>query len=73
MIPQTEYIQLEGLSGVTFEQIEKYHTKEEVQNFNKWITGQTCSIYKDKPLIYSWDYERWVRQGMKISQGKDWD
>lgn len=47
---------------------------DEVSRFNDWMAGQTCCESPGGGAgVYRWDYERWVRQGKKTEQGKDWD
>jgi len=60
---------------ITFEMIEKYHTKEEVERFRKFMTGQTVTgVGKDNECgIFVCDYERWINEGMKSQQGFNWD
>ena len=74
-IPKEEYkIAYGNIDYVTMEQIEKYHTKEEVNRFNLWFRGQTGIISDDGDVgIYRYDYERWLEAGMPPQQGKDWD
>jgi len=54
---------------VTWEQINRYLTLDELTNFNQWIQGQTT--LREGP--YLWDVRRWFEQGMKTEQGADWD
>lgn len=40
--------------------------------------GQTCMLIKDGAIevvcVYTWDYERWLRQGKQMEQDpEDWD
>lgn len=78
MIKPNEYIRIwptEPMMGVTFKMVEKAHTKKEYENFCAWMGGQTCgTMANGESGIYSWDYERWLRQGKKTDQNKeDWD
>lgn len=74
-IPVNEYIVEHDISCVTEELLEKYHTANEVNSFNKWFTGQTGMVMSDGSLgIYVHDYERWIRQGRLTEQlPSDWD
>lgn len=74
MIPNTEYIDVEGILVITYDLIKKHHTTEEFEDFVRWMRGQTCLMMPNGEAgIYSWDYERWVKQGMDTEQGEDWD
>jgi len=34
--------------------------EDEFERFDKWMTGQTVGVNKDKTInYYRWDYERW--------------
>lgn len=71
-IPRDRYV--EG-KYVTFSMIKEYHSKDEVKRFGKFISGQTCCQLPSGEIgIYSWDYERWISQGMQNKQmAHDWD
>ena len=58
---------------ITMDMFRKYHTEEEEKVFNKWMNGQTCGVIDGEGVVYSWDYERWIEQGRKKEQGRDWD
>jgi len=76
MIPKEDYVDIQYVGYcITMAQVRKYHTEQEYDNFCKWLTGQTYTCMPDgkTPAIYSWDYERWTRQGRHTEQGKDWD
>ncbi len=78
MIPQSEYKTAPGIgSYITFDQIKKYHSAQESDDFIEWMSGQTCSgVYENETwvsAIYVDDYERWLRQGKQTEQGADWD
>lgn len=74
-IPIEEYGMEIDMSYVTFAQVREYHTKEESEHFCKWMHGQTAMMLKNgKTGIYTWDYERWLREGKKTEQNADtWD
>jgi len=77
MISKNDYIKIwptEEMMGVTFDMVKKAHTKEEYDNFCKWMNGQTCGRMDDgASAVYSHDYCRWLRQGKMKEQGIDWD
>lgn len=75
MVPKSEYIFVEHVGNVITDKLfKKYHSESDVEKFNKWMTGQTCCVLLSGEIgIYSWDYERWLRQGRKTEQGSDWD
>lgn len=72
MIKPSEYVKIwknEETRGVTYNMIRNAHTEEEYANFCKWMRGQTCALSnKNEAVIYSWDYERFCREGMKKEQ-----
>lgn len=74
-IPTEEYGFESGCSYITDAQIEKYHTPEECVHFYVWMSRQTAMILKNGNTgIYTWDYERWLREGQKTEQNPDtWD
>ncbi len=74
-IPTKEYGLESNISCVTYAQIRKYHTPEEVEHFYKWMRGQTMMMLKGgESGIYTWDYERWLREGCKTEQNANtWD
>lgn len=64
IIPEGKY-QIVGKNHrcVTKKLIEKYHTPEEIEAFNEWISGQTMFELPDGSAgIFISDYERWVEQ-----------
>lgn len=75
MIPKNEYIFVDDVGNViTDELFLKHHNQNDYEIFSKWMRGQTCIVLPDgKVGIYSWDYERWLKQGKKKEQGADWD
>ena len=73
MIPNTHYYVAEQFTYITKQLFLAYHSKEEWEVFNYWMRGQTGSLVNGEVVTYSWDYERWVRQGKKKDQGTDWD
>jgi hypothetical protein len=73
MIPKEEYINLFDILVISQDLLEKYHTTEEMIQFFRWMGGQTAMEHEGEIYYYSWDYERWVRQGMQKEQGEDWD
>ena len=73
-IPETEYGHRRGLSFVTFRQIEAHHTLHEVQKFDEWFEGQTGTVLEDGTcVIFAYDYERWLGEGMGHQQKSNWD
>lgn len=74
-IPESEYKQSSEFTYVTRDLIVKYHTLEEANRFFDWMYGQTCSAGENgETAIYSWDYERWLREGKKKEQNAaTWD
>ena len=74
-IPIESYIEHAGILFVTMELIEKFHSTEEVERFKTWMGGQTCGVLSDGTGgIYSWDYERWIREGKLTEQlPQTWD
>lgn len=74
-IPKSEYREENGCGFVTQELLERFHSKEEIETFDEWFSGQTGIITKDGTLgIYIHDYERWVSQGkMSNQRSDDWD
>jgi len=73
MIPAEEYHSCPSFSYITEELFKKHHSEGEWKVFCYWMRGQTCSEANGECAIYSWDYERWLRQGRKQDQGLDWD
>lgn len=59
----------------TLAQVKKYHTPEEYRHFCKWMNGQTSMMLKSGETgVYTWDYERWLKEGKKTEQNADtWD
>lgn len=74
-IPPEEYGMESDMSYITFAQVEKHHSPEECRVFRKWMGGQTVVGLKNgRSGIYTWDYERWLREGKKTEQNADtWD
>ncbi len=67
---------LGDFSYVTMEMVRLHHSGAAYDNFKQWMTGQPCGVTEDgkESAIYSWDYERWERQGKKTAQNSnDWD
>lgn len=63
-IPEHEYVDAGGFKVVTYQLVELHHTPGEVESFCRWMGGQTCAVLDDGSAgIYSWDYERWLREG----------
>lgn len=63
-VPINEYKESEGITYVTFPQIELYHTWDQVQHFDEWFQGQTGIMLEDGTLgVYVYDYERWLGGG----------
>jgi len=75
MIPNTHYYETPDgeFTYVTKRLFLAYHSEEEWKVFSKWMTGQTVGLVGGQQAIYSWDYERWARQGKQTEQGPDWD
>jgi len=78
MIKPKDYIKIwptEKMLGVTYNQVKAAHTQDEYFNFCKWMCGQTCGMMDNGEAgIYSWDYERFCREGMKTEQNaENWD
>lgn len=73
MIPRKKFYRGEYFTYITESLFLEYHSQNDWRVFMEWMYGQTCPIVKNKMAIYSWDYERWVSQGKKTKQGKDWD
>ncbi|KKN99071.1 hypothetical protein LCGC14_0143180 [marine sediment metagenome] len=77
MIQKNEFIYHEEgeFYYVTSEMVKKAHTEQEAKDFHEWMGGQTCGMTPDGEMaIYSWDYERWCRQGKRTEQcSYDWD
>jgi hypothetical protein len=68
MIPKTHYYTASQFTYITQRLFMAYHTKEDWEVFDHWMRGQTCSEVNGEVAIYSWDYERWVRQGKRKDQ-----
>lgn len=75
MIPKNQYKKIGMLTGVTYDQVRNYHGLVLYDKFWKFMCGQTCGYdpITDTVIIYSWDYERWINEGMKDKQGINWD
>ena len=73
MIPKINYYNDETFSYITEKLFKTHHSEEDWKVFVEWMRGQTCSEVNGETAIYSWDYERWLRQGKKTEQGADWD
>jgi hypothetical protein len=77
MIDRSHYLYDEKgrFSYITDKMIQESHSAEEHKNFCQWISGQTVGVTADGvSAIYTWDYERWLRQGRKTKQRlSDWD
>jgi hypothetical protein len=74
MIPNTNYYPMEGVGAVITKRLFlAYHSQEDLEIFLKWMRGQTCTEYHGEEAFYSWDYERWMREGKETEQGEDWD
>lgn len=78
MINKKDYIKIwkdQPQLGVTYNQVKAAHTQNEYFNFCKWMSNQTVGTMDDGNAgIYSWDYERWLREKMKKEQNQDtWD
>jgi hypothetical protein len=73
MIPHTHYYPARGFEYITKRLFLAYHSVQEWGIFDNWLFGQTGGLVDGEVVIYSWDYERWIRQGKKTEQGADWD
>lgn len=74
MIDSKNYVEKGNCRGVTQKLVELHHTEKEVKNFLSFMGGQTCVLGPEDQLLYfSCDYERWVEEGMKNQQGRNWD
>lgn len=75
MIPKSEYRVDNKVTYVTYEMVDKYHTKDEIRRFSKWYTGQTGMVASNGDMaIFVDDYERWLREGRKKEQNLEtWD
>lgn len=73
MIPREEYKDCPQVGVyVTYQQVKQYHNESELENFNKFMNGQTCAISSNgEGAIYYYDYERWLRQGKLDHQQED--
>ena len=60
---------------VSWTQVEKYHTSEQMSAFRSFMIGQTVTFLPDGHTtgIFRDDYERWLRQSMPDKQGLGWD
>lgn len=57
-----------------WEEIQATLSDREKTAFRRWMAGQTCLLCEDGTSgVYQWDWDRWVSQGKKSEQGKDWD
>ena len=73
-IPKSEYINTGEFTYNTYELFMAHHTQQDWEVFIKWMNGQTSPYIPGEVAIFSWDYERWVRQGKKTNQNADdWD
>jgi hypothetical protein len=78
MIKPEHYIRIwknEPTLGVKYSMVRAAHTEDEYANFCKWMCNQTVGVDdKNEAVIYSWDYERFCREGMKTKQNAEtWD
>jgi hypothetical protein len=79
MIYEHQYYQFQtgdrSVPYVTYNQVELAHSKKDFENFKEWMRGQTGLLLEGNEFgIYSWDYERWLRQNRQRSQRSgDWD
>jgi len=78
MIKPENYIKIwkgQPQLGVTYNMVRKAHTEQEYAKFIRWMGGQTQGMMDNgEAAVYSWDYERWCRQGKKTVQNAvDWD
>lgn len=63
-IPASEYVEFCDHMVVTSQLLELYHTPEEIENFTKWLRGQTGVILEDGTHgFYASNYERWFYRG----------
>ena len=74
MIPKKNYYILAGVGPVITKNIFlAHHSQVDWNIFMEFMRGQTCTSVGNEMAIYSWDYERWLREGKKTSQGENWD
>lgn len=74
-IPTEEYGLESKIFYITYAQVKAYHTSEEYGRFCGWMNGQTAMLLKSGETgVYTWDYERWLREGKETEQNADtWD
>jgi hypothetical protein len=59
---------------IAWKDIEEHAPKKEFADFCSFMRGQTMLVRDDGDGgVYTWDFDRWVRQGRKTEQGLDWD
>lgn len=74
MIPAREYREGKSFSYVTWKQVEACHSPEEVERLREWMNRQTMGVVAGQAVIYSADYERWLREGRLTEQlPETWD
>jgi hypothetical protein len=78
MIIPKDYIKIwkdQPQLGVTYNMVKAAHSQKEYLDFLKWMTGQTVGMMDNGEAgIYSHDYERWLKEGMKKEQNAEtWD
>lgn len=61
-IPPEQYKSATGIGEyITDSMLENFHTSDEVEQFNHWMTGQTGTVVDGVLAIYADDYERWLK------------
>jgi hypothetical protein len=76
MIPAERYKVFAGFTYVTEEQVRAYHGPFDATTFFAWMAHQTTPVVDDEPgcCYFSWDYERWLREGRQKKQlAATWD
>lgn len=52
----------DGMSGLLFEDIQKYLlSPADYERFTSWMEGQTCGMIGPYPVVYPYDYDRFIR------------
>jgi len=64
----------EPCGHIRWDDIEKHAPPDELKSLSKWMNGQTMLGCDDGTGgVYTWDFDRWVRQGKHTEQGMNWD
>ena len=59
--PKLKLIKQGAIKGYTISNIKEVLSKEQYQDFEKWIYGQTVGVYKGEDLIYAEDLYRFLK------------